>query len=93
MREAKPMAERILACCIPDDKRALRLRANACEALGDLRQALRDWRRIAELCDSVEPKASAESVVGRLETKLREQVAAQVAAARAVAAAEGGGGR
>ncbi len=80
------MGERAVAAR-PDYPTALKMRANACVAVGDLRQAIRDCRRLAELYAtpdqfSAEGKAAAEAHAKNCEAALREQIEAQVAALR-----------
>jgi tetratricopeptide (TPR) repeat protein len=81
--EARRIADRAIAAR-PDSPYTLRMRALACEAAGDLRQAIRDYKRIAELHmlpGNVDPeaKAVAEQSVRELEAKLKQQIAAKVA--------------
>jgi hypothetical protein len=71
----------------PNNPLVVQMRSEACIRLGDLRQALRDARHVAELRrlpDHYFPQAKLESerVVKHLEGKLRHQIASEVQIAR-----------
>eukprot|EP00966_Prymnesium_polylepis_P122110 2822642-Prymnesium_polylepis.1 len=71
----------------PNDPLVVQMRSEACSRLGDLRQAIRDAKHVAELRGmpkyyGPQAKAEGERVVKILEDKLRQQIVSQVQIAR-----------